>query len=483
VGVGTGGRAAGRASPARRLALKVLRRVDEGGAYVNLALDEALDGEGLSWADRALATELVYGVTRWRGRLDWALGRLCDRPLEDLPVWIRNILRMGLYQLAFLERVPVWAAVAESVSLAREFGHRGTAGLVNAVLRRAASEGVPDPGELGRPLDPAVRLAVEHSHPEWLVRRWLARLGEEKTRELLRLDNEPARLTLRVNSTRTDREGLARCLAGEGVEAFPGRLFPEALHCRTVRPVRQLRAYAEGLFSVQDEGAMAAARTVAPRPGWLVVDACAGVGGKSTHLAELMGGRGRVVAVDLFEHKLALLERTAQRLGLHGIQTRRLDARELGSTDLAGAADAVLVDAPCSGLGVLRRRPDLRWRLKEKDFADLVRLQGELLEAAAACVKRGGVLVYATCSLEPEENEGVVEGFLARNLEFAADEAAAAAGLSWSLSGSVHRTGSGGRYLLLWPERGGHDGFFVARMVRLAGRSRVSVAEKLGDRA
>jgi 16S rRNA (cytosine967-C5)-methyltransferase len=446
------------ATEARRLALRVLHAVDDGGAFANLALDQALEGSPLSGADRSLATELVYGVTRWRGRLDYVLDRLSTTPVADLPVWIRNVLRMGLYQILFLDRVPERAAVSESVALAREFGHRGTAGLVNAVLRQAARRGaaVALPPAVG---DPVPRLAVEFSHPEWLARRWVARYGLEEATRLCRVDNEGAPLTLRVNTTRTSREELTARLTPEGVAAEPGRLFPEAVVAHTDRPLRSLAAYAEGLFSVQDESSMAAARAVRPQAGQTVIDACAGVGGKATHLAELAGDRGRVVALDIFNHKLRLLTRAAERLGLRSIETRRIDARELPSAGLE-AADAVLVDAPCSGLGVLRRRPDLRWRVTEEDLADLARLQAELLSAAADCVRPGGVVVYATCSMEPEENQKVVEGFLSNRREFVPDDTATAAGLE-----DVRPHGP---YLSLTPMSGGPDGFFVARMVRRA---------------
>ncbi len=466
-----------RASPARRLVLRILRDVDAGGAFVNLALDEALEASALGPADRALATELAYGVTRWRGRLDWILDHLCSRPMGELPVWIRNILRMGLYQILYLERVPDRAAVYECVALAHEFGHRGTVGLVNAVLRQAASRGSSVPLPPAGP-DPAKRMAVEWSHPEWLVARWLRRYGPERTAALCAVDNESAPLTLRCNLLRTTRKELLGRLESEGTVAAPGNVFPEAVVYRGPRPLRELEAYRDGLFTVQDEGAMAVARAVAPRPGWLVVDACAGVGGKATHLAELMGDRGRVVAVDLFEHKLGLLRETAARLDLGCIETRRLDARALPASDLTGAADAVLVDAPCSGLGVLRRRPDLRWRVAESDLAALAHLQAAILVAAASCVKPGGSLVYATCSLEPEENQRVVEGFLASNLEFEVDDAAVAAGLN-ATSGSFETEEPRGRgrpdrpggSLLLLPRSGGPDGFYVCRLIRLGGKA------------
>lgn len=462
------------ASAARRLALKALRAIDAEGAYANLALDRFLEGSHLSAADRSLATELVYGVTRWRERLDYVLDVLSTRPVGDLPVWIRNILRMGLYQLMYLDRVPARAAVAESVALAKEFGHQGTAALVNAVMRKAATA----PGDVGLPPagpDPAARLTVEYSHPRWLVERWLGRLGPERTCALLATNNEPAPLTLRTNVTRVSREELIASLRAEGATAEPGRLWPESVIARGVKPLRTLQSFSAGYFSVQDEGSMAAARSLGPQPGWLVVDACAGVGGKATHLAELMRDRGRVVAIDPFRHKLALLEQSARRLGLTCIETRSLDARDLPQSDLVGQADAVLVDAPCSGLGVLRRRPDLRWRLRESDIADLASLQGELLRKASECVKPGGVLVYSTCTLEPEENGAVVEGFMDSRREFCLDDAARASGFDRTAGPADSESGPGpaplrsgphGAFLFFAPESGGPDGFFVARLAR-----------------
>lgn len=466
------GRATTRASEARRLALKTLQAVEERGAFINRALDERLRASHLGASDRALATELVYGVTRWRARLDYVLDHFGRRPVGELPVWIRYALRLGLYQLLYLDRVPARAAVSESVALAREFGHRGTAGLVNAVLRQAAERGasvaLPPADE-----NPIRRLAIEHSHPEWLIRRWFGRLGPERTVALAAADNEPAPLTLRANVLRVTREDLIRRLAEEGVAARPGRLFPEAVICRGTSPIGRLAAHRAGLFTVQDQGAMSVAKAVAPKPGARVIDACAGLGGKTTHLAEIMGNRGRVVALDLFEHKLSLAKAAARRLGLTVIETRRLDACELAASDLAGWADAVLVDAPCSGLGVLRRRPDLRWRVTPTDLAALAGRQREILAGAATGVRPGGVLVYATCSLEPEENEEVIEGFLASNLEFEAGSAADALGLPGTgrapgetqAPGWEHGSLGGPGHVLLTPD-GGTDGFFVARLIR-----------------
>jgi 16S rRNA (cytosine967-C5)-methyltransferase len=322
--------------------------------------------------------------------------------------------------------------VAEAVAQARRHGHAGTAALVNAVLRRAAAEPAPEPPDL----------PTASSHPKWLVDRWLRRLGREETEALLAADNQPPKVVLRANLTRTTREELRQALAEEGVTAVPGRHAPEALVLQGAA-VPELAVLAAGYCTVQDEASMLAARALQPQPGWTCLDVAAAPGGKATHLAELMGDQGVVLANDLDPQRARLIQAAARRLRLKSVRVRAADARTL-PRNWAGRCDGVLADLPCSGLGTLARRPDLRWRKGEADLRALPRLQRELLEAAAACVKPGGVLVYSTCSTEPEENEDVVEGFLAAHPDFRPEGAATR----------------------LWPHRDGTDGFYVARMRR-----------------
>lgn len=441
------------ATDAREVALKIIGEVNEGGAYANIALARELGRRPLSDQDRRFVTELVYGTVKAGATLDWLLGHYSSRPLAKIHPVIRNILRLGAYQIFFLSRVPVSAACNQAVELAKKYGHAGTVKFVNAVLRGAAR----DPGKAAYPdrdKEPARHLALKYFHPEWLVKRWLERLGGAECEALLAVDNATPPLSLRSNTLKTDRAALLARLADEGVAAEVSEWAPEGLVCSEYPALGSLASLREGLFQVQDESSMLVAHVVGPRPGEFVIDACGAPGGKSTHLAALMGDRGRVLSCDLYEHKLKLTAENAARLGISIIETKVMDATKLNEA-YAGQADRVLVDAPCSGLGVLRRKADSRWRKTESMLRDLPRLQAAILASAAACVKPGGVLVYSTCTTEPEENEEVVKGFLAGHPGFALTRA-----------GDFLPRPRPEEMVQLWPHRDGMDGFFIARMER-----------------
>lgn len=438
---------------ARDVALKIINEVSEQGAYANIALARELGRRPLSDQDRRFVTELVYGTVKAGATLDWLLGHYCSRPLAKIDPVIRNILRMGVYQIFFLSRVPVSAACNQAVELAKKHGHAGTVKFVNAVLRSAGR----DPQKAAYPdadKEPARFLALKYFHPEWLVARWLARLGFAACEALLAADNATPPLSLRTNTLRISREELLARLADEGAAGEPSRWTPEGVVCREYPALARLASLKEGLFQVQDESSMLVAHVVGPRPGEFVIDACGAPGGKSTHLAALMGNRGRVLSTDLYEHKLKLTAENAARLGLGIIATKVFDATKL-ATVYAGQADRVLVDAPCSGLGVLRRKPDSRWRKSESMLRDLPVLQAAILASAAACVKPGGVLVYSTCTTEPEENEAVVRAFLASRDDF-----------SLVSAGALLPVPRADEMVQLWPHVDGVDGFFIARMER-----------------
>lgn len=436
----------------REAALDALLAVDTRGAFTALAVDAALRRRELDARARGYVTEAVFGVLRRRGTIDWMLGLCSDRPLDSLHPAVRNILRLAAYEICFMTSVPGPVACNEAVNLAKRRGQAQAAGYVNAVcramLRRHEASDWPWPR---REEDPVAALAVLASHPTWLAARWIERFGAEEAWRLCEANNETPPLHVRTNTLKITRDELARRLAAEGAEVEAGPWAPEALHVRGLGRVADSPAFQAGLFTVQDEGAQLVARALAPAPGQRVIDLCAAPGGKTTHLAELMENRGEIIAVDVHPGKLRLVEENAARLGVDIIRTLVADGRELPGR--LEPADGVLLDAPCSGLGVLRRRPDLRWQRREDALAALARQQRELLAAAAQLTRPGGVIVYSTCSTEPEETTEVVECFLADHPEFAREEP--------PLGVELAEDG------YLFPHRHGTDGFFIARLRRL----------------
>jgi 16S rRNA (cytosine967-C5)-methyltransferase len=382
-------------------------------------LERALNASDLTPLDRAFITELVYGVLRRRGYLDWAIGRFAARARQRQSVKLKNLLRLGSYQLLFLDRVPASAAVDESVRLAKTFGGKAVAGFVNAVLRALTrAEAIPLPD---RSDDPALHISVKYSHPEWLVKRWLRRLGPERTVALCVANNEIPPVTVRVNSLRTTREALAAELKGAGIEVTSCRVSSAGLMLRGVADLRQLPAYQRGEFYIQDEAAQLVGFTVAPKPGEHLLDACAAPGGKSTHLAELMGDRGEITAADADPKRLERIAQNASRLGLRSVRPIAVDATRSPEGFGKVLYDRILVDAPCSGLGILRRNPEAKWFKTETSIGKMAALQMSILSRVEPRLKPGGVLVYSTCTTEPEENENVVGAFLAGHRDFRID--------------------------------------------------------------
>ena len=439
---------------AREAALSVVNEVWDKGAYANVALDRCLHRAALSEIDRRFTTELVYGAVKAGETIDWMLRRFVKRPLKKMPPVICNILRLGIYQLFFMDKVPASAACNESVELAKKYGHAGTVGLVNAVLRTAARE--PEkaafPDGKGKATE---HLALVSQHPQWLIRRWIRAFGYEETVQLCDFDNSQPVLSLRTNTLKTSREALLQTLQQQGALVEASAWAPEGILCTKHGSLDAMEALQQGLFQVQDESSMQVAHVLAPQPGEFIIDACSAPGGKTTHIAALMQNRGRILALDIYEHKLALIQENAARLGIDSIETKLLDARKLSSI-YAEQADRVLVDAPCSGLGVLRRKPDARWKKDEKQLQELPVLQREILQSAAACVKPGGVLVYSTCTMTKEENEEVIQDFLARHTEFVLEKT----------GGFLPVNKREAEMVQLYPQRDGTDGFFIARMCR-----------------
>jgi 16S rRNA (cytosine967-C5)-methyltransferase len=429
----------GVATAARRLAFQVLTDADRGGARLAQRLARP-DVEALSPRDRAFLHELVLGTLRHRGWLDQAIAASVDRALSRIDPAVLTILRLGANQILRL-RVPDRAAVSESVELAREVAPRAT-GLVNAVLRRLAREGPPPEPDPER--DPIAWLTTAGSLPRWLAERWVARLGPGTARARASALLETPPVVFRVNPRTSDVEAR---LAREGIVAEP-MMVPGA---RRLREGNLAGLIAEGIVYVQDQGSQMIARLAAPAGG-RVFDACAAPGGKSTLLADL-GPETRVLAADLSPARAATMAGLVARWGASNLRTVVADARR---PPLRAPMDAVLLDAPCSGLGTLGRHPDIRWKARAADLAGHARRQKELLEAVAPVVAAGGALVYATCSLEPEENEEVVDPFLESHPEFTI-----ASPPAWA------QPLRDGRFLRTRPERDGGDGFFAAALVKM----------------
>lgn len=435
----------------REAALDVLVAVDTRAAYAALSLDAALKKYRLDARARAYVTEVVYGTLRRRGTLDWMIDQCSRRPSASLHPVVRNILRSAVYEISYMHSVPGPIACHEAVALAKRRRQRPAAGFVNAVcravLRRQEAGDWPWPSVDD---DPVTALSVLTSHPRWLVARWVERFGVDEARRLCEANNEAPPLHVRTNTLRVERDELARRLEAVGADVSPGRWAPEALHVRGLGRLTDNASFQEGLFAVQDEGAQLVARALAPTPGQRIIDLCAAPGGKTTHLAQLMNNEGRIVAVDVHENKLGLVRQSAERLGIDIIDTVVGDSRDMPGR--LEPADGVLVDAPCSGLGVLRRRPDLRWQQREESLAPLARQQEELLAAAAALTVPGGVVVYSTCSTEPEETTAVISRFLAEHGDFFLE--------------AVPEAGPIGESGFVFPHTHGTDGFFIARLRR-----------------
>ncbi len=439
---------------ARETAARVLFEVGEKGAYANVALARELRKKGLEDVDRRFCTELVYGTVKASGTVDWILRRYTDRSLKKIDPMICAILRLGIYQLFFLERVPASAACNESVELAKKYGHGGTVKFVNAVLRSAARE--PQRAEFPRGKGHATEyLALSAFHPQWLVKRWIKAFGYEECEKLCAFDNEEPVLSLRTNILRTKREELLKLLREAGAEAEASRWTPEGILCGSHGSLDALMPLQQGLCQVQDESSMLVAHIVDPQPGEFLIDCCAAPGGKTTHLAERMGDKGRILACDIYEHKLDRIRENAERLGISSVEPVLLDARGIGQR-YSRQADRVLADVPCSGLGVLRRKPDLRWNKTEAELRELPALQRAILDSAAEAVKPGGILVYSTCTIERAENEDVVKDFLKDHPEFSAEQAGA----------FLPEEKRQEEMLQLYPQKDGTDGFFIARMRR-----------------
>ena len=447
----------------RLLAFDVLARVEE-GAFSDLALDAVLARhDDMDSRDRSLVTELVYGVLRCRGHLDFVLAKFCKKRLEKIETPVLRILRLGAYQLLHLDRVPQRAAVHESVEMAHRLKLSRTSGFINGVLRALArnKDSLPWPDPHLQPLESLVH---NWSLPPRLAEAWQAQLGNDEALALAEAMSVQAPFSLRINTLKFTRENVADYLFSLGIETKPTTFAPEGLTVLGNKKMELLApAMAEGRFLIQDEASMLISHLLRPRKGEAVLDACAAPGGKTTHLASLSGNEAHILALDLHEKRLRLVAEGAKKLACLGIETRPWDLTRCPDFIEKGSFDKVLVDAPCTGLGVLRRNPEIRWRRMQSDIDEMARLQSLILDNVAPLVRPGGVLLYSVCTFSPEETDAVVDGFLKRHPEFARCDLRSLCPRQWGALFDPQ-----GNFRTFPHRHNDMDAFFAARLTRRA---------------
>lgn len=443
----------------RRIALDILLRIDKEDTFADILLKDVLNREvRLKQPDKALIHELLYGTLRWRFKIDHAIGCFSSKPVPKLDPETLAILRLGTYQLLYLDRIPPHAAVDESVKLTLNY-HGGRAkAFVNAILRTMNKERdrIRYPAE--EP-DLAYHLAVKHSHPKWLVANYLERMPREEVEKLLHANNQVPPKVIRTNTLKISRDELKKTLSEEGCKPVNAKFSPEGLYLKEAPPIQNLSAFHEGLFQVQDESSQLVSHILQVEPSMKVLEVCAAPGGKTTHLAALMNDEGEIHAIDSSPSRLEMVEGAAKRLGIKSITTKRADATLTLRFD-RNYFDRVLVDAPCSGLGTVRRNPDLKWKKRPEGAEELAELQAAILENAAKYVNKKGALVYSVCTINHRENELVVKKFLENARSFKLDRT-----LGGLKGKKKFQTEEG--HFMSWPHIHNTDGFFAARFVRV----------------
>ncbi|MGD1715187.1 16S rRNA (cytosine(967)-C(5))-methyltransferase [Dapis sp. BLCC M172] len=435
----------------RQLAFIILQEIYRKQAFADFALDKYLRKNDLIDANRRLVTELVYGCVRRERSLDAIIDELAKKKSHQQNPDLRIILHIGLYQLSYLEHIPESAAVDTTVELAKQNKFAKLAGFVNGLLREYIRRDL----TINLPENPVQKLGISYSFPDWIIEYWIEKLGLTEAEELCSWFNQSPSIDLRINPLKTSLEEVEIAIKNTGISVSRISQLPQALRLTgAVGKIQKLPGYNEGWSSVQDSSAQLVSYLLNPQPGEIIIDACAAPGGKTTHIAELMGDNGKIFAIDKTASRLKKLEQNAERLQLKSISISTGDSRNL--PQFINQADRVLLDVPCSGLGTLHRRADARWRQTLENIQELAKLQSELLETAAKWVKPGGILVYATCTIYPLENEGIIEEFLANNSEWEIE----APNIDFIVSPCTEG------WIKVWPHREQMDGFFMVKLRR-----------------
>lgn len=403
-------------SNVRDSVVSILEQIEKNQSYSNLLLNNVIKKNQIATKDIGLLTELTYGTLQRKMTLDYYLEPFIKNP-KKLENWVKQLLRVTVYQMLYLDKIPDRAAIHEAVEIAKKRGHKGISGMVNGVLRSLQREGIRDINEIK---DEVERLSIETSHPTWLVRRWIGQFGYNKAKEMCEINLTAPMQTARINTNKITREACIKRLSEEGFQVEESVVVPEAIKCLKGN-LAHSESFKEGLITIQDESSMLVAYALGIEQNETILDACAAPGGKSTHIAEKLEETGQVISLDLHEHKVKLINESAERLGLQNIETKAMDSRKVQEEFEGKAFDRILLDAPCSGLGVMRRKPDMKYTKKEEDLNRLQSIQLQLLDSVTPLLKPGGTLVYSTCTIDRSENEEVVAAFLQKHTDFEGD--------------------------------------------------------------
>lgn len=441
---------------AREIALKALYKIEKEDAYSNIALNQVLkENKNIDERDVGLISELVYGTITWKLTLDEIIKKYSNIKLKKISIWILNILRMGIYQIIFLDKIPKSAAVNESVNLAKRYGHKSSSNFVNAILRKVS---VNDYRELKEIKDDKERISKTTSMPMWIIEELLKQKDIKEVEEICKNSNLKPNTTIRINKLKTNKKELKEKLDERKIEYLEGSL-EDFLVLKKVKNIENIDLFKEGFFTVQDEGAGLIVDVLAPKEGECILDACSSPGGKTTYIAEKMKNKGKIKAWDIHEHRVKLVQNAAKRLGINIIQAKTQDATEFNQ-DLVGKFDKILLDVPCLGLGVIKRKPDIKWKRKKEDIEEITKIQKAILNNCSKYLKKNGELVYSTCSILKEENEDIVDGFLKENsrFEFCKENE--------KNYGNIVIFGEKDKYINIYPSNE-NDGFFICKLRKM----------------
>lgn len=442
----------------REIAIRILSEINEEKAYSNISISRNID-EGMSGSDESLIREIVYGVIENKLLIDWVIMQFSRIRLKKIAPIIKEILRTGVYQILFMDKIPHSAAVNESVKLAKKYGHKGSIGFVNAILRNISR----DKNNLKLPnknTNSIEYLSLKYSHPKWMIEKWLSDYGFDFTEELCIANNSRPKLNIRVNTLKISKQDLMYRLESKGFILSEGKYGIDCIMIDNPVRITDTDEFINGLFQIQDESSMLVAQIMDPKPKSFVLDVCSAPGGKTTHIAQKMDNKGRIIARDIHDHKLRLVEDNIKRLGIDIIELEKYNALDLDES-LIDKVDYCLVDAPCSGLGLIRRKPDIKWSKEEDNLQEITKLQYEILVNSSLYVKKGGILVYSTCTIHKEENINLVKKFIENNSNFKFK------GFEELIYNNDLKKSAVNGYIELYPNINNTDGFFIAKMIKI----------------